>query len=127
MEETLTLGELIRQLKEVKPDVEVDFDFAGTYPTTLDSWRGRYAELALGFDGGHYNDKQSGAPQAKDLILELESAIGKTFEGWKGGDFLMKADTQVWVNNPGMYSRTRIVNVSHTEFSATINTANLED
>lgn len=47
----LTLGELIAKLEAVpdeKKDKTVQFDFEYAYPTTLTSWRGIYAELALG-------------------------------------------------------------------------------
>ena len=52
----LTLGELISKLEPIvknqKSDNEatVRYDFEYLFPTSIDSWRGSYAELALDFE-----------------------------------------------------------------------------
>jgi hypothetical protein len=116
----LNLGDLIDKLKAIAAskepdklkDCDVCFDFGSAVPTTLASWRGSYSELALGYrltgydatDGGHFNDAKLVA-----LITELESAIGKDFTGWKGGEFRMDRSTSVWVANPGNSDNTGII------------------
>ncbi len=108
----MQLGELIEKLKSFAPmyenyrdemeDVVVKFNFGYLRPSGIDSWRGIYAELAI----GHVDDKEE--TKLKDLIKELEDCIGKTFTGWKGGDFRMDENTEVHIDNPGECSNTDI-------------------
>lgn len=117
----LSLGELIKKLeaiKDEKKDTEdektVVYDFENSFPTRLDSWRGSYDELALGFDLYGYNTKQdpkSKQPKLSKLIEHLKSAVDKEYGGWKGGDFMMDENTPLWVNNPGNYTTTMIIDV----------------
>jgi hypothetical protein len=71
------------------------------YPTELMSWRGVYAELSFGFS---FEGKE---PTVKKIITELREAVGKTYEGYKGGDFVMGRSTPVWVANYGNSGDTR--------------------
>jgi hypothetical protein len=48
----MTIGDVLNSLKHAKPDIAVRFDFGGVSPTKIDSWRGVYAEPALGFSDG---------------------------------------------------------------------------
>lgn len=103
----LNLGQLIDALDAIPLRDEpqrVAFDFEYASPTTFDSWRGVYAELALGFD---FNTVK----RLPDMIAEAKAAVGKTFEGYKGGDFTMTRDTPVWVANYGKAGSTAIVGV----------------
>lgn len=92
----LSLGEIILKLEVIKnKKLPVIFDIKKYHPTGIDSWRGSYCELALGYDS-------KGKPMSLDKFLELlKNTIGKTFTGWKGGDFLMGKTTPVWVANEG--------------------------
>jgi hypothetical protein len=93
--EQLTLGELTMRLDAVADKAKpVRFDFGGYVPTDLDSWRGSYAELALGYGA---RDPQT----VENLIVECRGATNKTFEGYKGGDFRMSRHTPIWVANWG--------------------------
>jgi hypothetical protein len=116
----LTLGEIIKKLESIEfvygdenKDKSVDFDFASAIPTTLDSWRGSYNELALGFKlSGYDNDEEHFAEKkAKDLLIELKGAINKSYHGWKGGNYTMNEDTPVWVSNPGNCGNTGIIDI----------------
>lgn len=117
----LTLGELIAKIKACgltwgtpEEAKTVEYDFGTAIPTDLGSWRGSYVELALGYrlTGYDVNSNESGLQcKAEDLLKELESAIGKTFTGWKGGEFEMSENTPVWVDNDGNTSHTGIVDV----------------
>lgn len=116
----LTLGQIIEKLekcgltygKDNKPK-QVDYDFGTAIPTTLDSWRGSYSELALGYKLSGYdnNDEHFTQTTAETLLSELKSAIGKEFTGWKGGEFTMDEDTPVWVANSGNSGNTGIIDV----------------
>ena len=55
-----------------------------------------YPELAIGFDGAIHDRDESTAREditVAALLEILRGAVGKTFEGWKGGDFLMSEKT----------------------------------
>jgi hypothetical protein len=114
----LSLGELIQELEKVgiydsvgKPK-HVCFDFGSALPTTLDSWRGSYDELALGYTLSGYDGSASFEDSTAPVLLnELKSAIGKEYTGWKGGDYVMNEKTPLWVDNSGNANNTGIVGV----------------
>ncbi len=91
----ILLGELILKLEAVQDKQKpVVFDF-GSHPTDLGSWRGSYCELALGYTEGV-------CPPALGRILDnCKAAFGETFQGYKGGDYVMGKATPVWVANYG--------------------------
>jgi hypothetical protein len=106
----MSLGQLIDKLKEVrarnnKEDATVNFDFEYARPADFSSWRGVYAELALGFafDGDYTT--------LDDLIARAERAVGHTYDGYKGGEFTMTRDTPVWVANYGNSGSTAVTGV----------------
>lgn len=83
----MTLGELIEQLKEADPDWIIQDGFGSPH-----SDRGSYANLAF-------------APAENvtvgSMLKYAESAVGKIFTGWKGGDFKMGLYTEVYVGEWG--------------------------
>lgn len=94
----LILIELISELKTVKDKEKIlVFDDGKFIPDGIDSWRGVYAELAIGYAP----KKEAKAKTVNEWIKILTGCIGKVFEGWKGGDFQMGKVTQIWVANPG--------------------------
>lgn len=115
----LSLGELIAEiekcgvLKDNGEDKEVCYDFGTAIPTKLDSYRGSYDELALGYKlTGYDNDAEHLTEiKAKDLLNHLKEAIGKEYTGWKGGNYTMSKDTPVWVANSGNAGSTAIVGI----------------
>ena len=138
-EGTITLGGFIELLKEWVEQKEkeaggkkaalqyhVYFDFASAVPATLDSYRGYFYHLALGYEaGGEYTATK--LITVEELLKELKEAIGKTYSGWKGGDFKMNLKTPVWVDNPGHCSGTLILGLRSDTYSAIIHTCNEED
>lgn len=104
----LTMGELITLLKNCQNNEEIYFNFPGQFPTTFDSYRGYYDEIALGH--GHYEYPH---PITRDILIQrIEEAMGPVFTGWKGGEFVYDANTPVWVANPGQcegYAITRVI------------------
>lgn len=125
----LSLGELIAKLEAIAqtPDAKrsggeepwVRYDFGSAVPTTLDSWRGVYAELALGY-------QDDGLPELSKVIEELKSAVGKTFTGYKGGDFKMGRTTPVWVANYGDSGSTAIVDVVNRGYEVVFITKDMD-
>ena len=88
----LTLGRLIKVLEATNPDVNfgaVDPDGTPIYLNGFTSYRGYYADLAI---------KPSSTPtKVGTILLQAKAALGKTFKGYKGGDFEMGDDTPLWV------------------------------
>jgi len=104
---TMSLGELIYALRQHNPEAKVFFEFGGISPGDVDSWRGDYAQLALGWKADRDGDPRTVA----QLLENLTEAIGKEFEGYKGGIYMMRESTQVWVDRPGEYTSTALVRV----------------
>ena len=117
----LSLGKLIGALRaiEIAPGKhpKVYYDFGNFYPTTLDSWRGSYSEISLGF-----GNKPEGSPEIRELIKLLEEGIGNTYTGYKGGEFTMDAETPIWADDYGTSSETAIVGVIDDGYRAIIET-----
>lgn len=85
--DALTLGQVIDILKKAPQDKEVRHGFGGPH-----SYRGYYD--CLGFIPiGHV--------QVKEMLYIAKRVVGRTFTGWKGGDFTMTKDTKVYLANVG--------------------------
>ena len=116
----LMLGEMILKLEAVGDKTKPLFiDLMDKRPMGVDSWRGSYCELAIqtesmgGYNtdkvtfessyGNSYETKELGKenPTVQEWIEVLKEAIGKTFVGYKGGDFLMGKNTPVWLAEYG--------------------------
>jgi len=78
----MTLGELIEYLESIPPESVVQ-GISGAH-----SYRGYYSDLAFVGDGI--------AATAADALDVCREAMGKVFEGYKGGDFMMGGNTPIW-------------------------------
>lgn len=118
----LTLGQFLKGLTSINADSNshVVFDFEYAYPTRLRSWRGAYEEIAFGFTS------KDTAPILLDIIHEVRGSIGSIYEGYKGGLFMMKEDTPVWVSNYGHAGHTAIIGVFSNGYQVIIETAYCE-
>jgi hypothetical protein len=84
----LTLGQAIELAKAADPQMVVEFDRGGS-PAGPHSYRGYYSDLSFG---------QSGAPvTVAEFLSDLTKSLGRTFEGYKGGDYVMGDETPLWV------------------------------
>ena len=92
----MTLGELVDALEKRPKKQGVYFDLLWLVPTCLDSYRGYYEQLALGF-----RVDENPRLTVAELLKDCEAAIGERFQGWKGGEYMMDRDTPIWVANPG--------------------------
>jgi hypothetical protein len=115
----LTLGQLIDALEKRDQSEHVRFDFCGTFPGRIDSYRGYYEDLALGWLDYDY-EKQP--PTVAQLIESLKECVGRVFTGYKGGDYEMDRDTAMWVANYGRSDGTCITGVTG-EYGTIITTA----
>jgi len=107
----LTLGELILKLEPIVKnqkdgeEATVRYDFEYLFPTSIDSWRGSYDELALNFE------TQGEEMKVSEFLNMLKECIGKTFTGYKGGDFTMHKGTPIWVANHSHSGNTAVIDV----------------
>lgn len=102
-----TLGNLIDALSELNPNGKIQYAFGWMVPTDFHSARGDYSEIALGWKVGDY-----GEVKVADLLERAMSAVGSTYEGWKGGHYKMKRDTRLWVENYGDGGNMSIVQIT---------------
>lgn len=114
----MRLGAMIDMLKAMPQHENVFYDFGNIEPTTLDSYRGYYDQLALG-----YNDDGSREPiTVATLLADCEQAVGRTYSGYKGGDYTMDRATPVWVANYGRSNSTAIVGIREVSYGVVIDT-----
>ncbi len=77
----MTLGDLIAQLAELPPEAIVNLGRPRSY-------RGYYDQLAFA--------RMPGATAAQ-MLKEAEACVAATFEGYKGGDYVMDLETNCWL------------------------------
>ena len=112
----LTLSELILKLEPIVKnqkdgeEATVRYDFEYLFPTSIDSWRGSYNELALNFE------TQGEEMKVSEFLNMLKECIGKTFTGYKGGDFTMHKGTPIWVANYSHSGNTAVIDVVDNEY-----------
>jgi hypothetical protein len=88
----LTLGKAIALLEEIDPTTPMAEPIGD-----VESYRGYYSDLS--FDASSATAKTAG-----QVLADLRAALGSTFEGYKGGDFVMGSDTPLWVSAYGSAS-----------------------
>ena len=131
----ITAGELLDAIKHVGDDIPVRFDFCGLVipvrfdfcglvPTSARSYRGYYDHLAFGWCD---SDERDSLDTVGKLRSNVSDAMGRTFEGYKGGDFVMHRGTPLWVAEYGRSDSTAVCGVHVTEWCVTLRTAYCED
>jgi len=96
----LTLGGAIKAMEDLPPATVVRYDYSTAGPTHPHSYRGYYSDLA--FESGE-------GVTVEQFRKECQSALDTTFEGYKGGDFLMGADTPLWNSGYGTSNGGRAI------------------
>lgn len=130
----LTVGELIAKLepivskqneviKKYDHEASVSYDFEYLIPTEYDSWRGVYAELALGFKEPKYPESLG----VTEFLNMTKEVVGKEFTGYKGGEFTMGKTTPIWVANYGNSGRTGLVDILDEEYDIVLITKYFKD
>jgi len=89
---TQTLGDIIKTLRAEDPRKVCPLGFLHPH-----SYRGYYDELA--FEPAEH-------VSVAEMLRAAESALGATYEGWKGGSFTMDARTEVWLAEVGSVGET---------------------
>ncbi len=109
----MTLGGLIAALKLLPQGKPLIVDVGGSLGEP-DSYRGFYEQLAF--------DPVSEPRTVAEVLADAENARGKTYEGYKGGDFRMTGTTLIWVSAYGQSGGPRIVGVEDGDEVVTIRT-----
>lgn len=122
-----TLGDLISWLERCPPSAKVVFS-DGNIPTTVDSSRGSYDELALGhepaFTDSTTDEVATDNPTVLDLLATLRNAVGRSYIGYKGGEYKMYRSTPIFRDNWGEWTETYIVGGFYRGGVATIQVVN---
>jgi hypothetical protein len=83
----MNLGDLITRLEAADPDQTVRQGFNHPH-----SYRGDYMDLAF---------EPAANITVADMLAAARSALGATYQGWKGGDFTMSEHTWCWLSAEG--------------------------
>lgn len=118
----ITLGELIAKLEQQDGEADLAVQYHETLRevSDVDSYRGYYSDLAIEPGGDSYGSVAYGL----DLLRE---AVGKTFTGYKGGDYTMTSRTLVWVDHYGNYSGLGVTGVEVRDGLVVITSADCEN
>ena len=115
MAEQLTLGQFIEQLERATQSAQIVIDTYLCDPTTFNSYRGYYDEVALGFvqDGERVT--------VAHLLARAKEALDSTFEGYKGGEYTAFPWRKMWIANYSHLGR-RIVGIENDDILVVIKT-----
>lgn len=100
----MNLGQCIDALKKLDQSKAIYFDWAMQVPTTVCSYRGYFADLAVNFTDKNFI-------LTSNFLETLEKSNNQYFSGYKGGLFQMHNASRLWVANRGETSYTVIVEV----------------
>ena len=95
------LGDLISALEGIDPNYMVYIKPYNLRPTGFDSYRGYYEDLSLSYDCDH-------DCTVADLLKWAKNAEGKTYMGYKGGEFYMTNKTPIWISNYGQVTGMKL-------------------
>lgn len=121
-----SLGMLIDSVQEAVSRMDRDergcdvwLDFEHLFPTEFGSWRGSYEELALRFTSSDF-DYETNQMTAHEFLKLCKETVGKTFTGYKGGEYRMTRDTPVWIANRGNSGETALIGVDYDGYRLTL-------
>ena len=100
----ICLGDLLDRLRQADPEAPIYLDHPHSY-------RGYYTDLAL--------EPTARPIHVWELINQLSDVIDTELTGYKGGEFLMEADTPVWIAS---YGNTGLALIDFDPKSLTITT-----
>lgn len=98
----MTLGSLLKTLEEL-PDQTKKIKGIGQ----PHSYRGYYSDLA-------FEPTEDEVPVYALVELLSTNCMGRTFEGYKGGDFVMGERTPLWISGYGVKSGQRLMELDTT-------------
>jgi hypothetical protein len=125
----LDFGQILDKLRELAGrglgGKWIHFEWGCARPLGYDSFRGDYSQICLEYGGEHRHH------QTVDGLLKItEGLIGTELTGWKGGEYTVERDKDVYVCCSGNTSNTRVVDIVYDEdvaSSVIIKTSQIED
>jgi len=96
----LTLRKAIETLETLPPDQPVMFDWNNAYPREAMSYRGYYSDLAFTWS--------EEVRTVSGLLAICLKSLGRTYYGYKGGDYFMDDKTPLWAAAHGSTGRAII-------------------
>lgn len=100
----MNLQEFIDTLEHFPSDMPVIFH-PNDWPEEFCSWRGDYSQITLARLG-------SLSPNTVSWwIKHALRSIGSTFFGYKGGEFVMSATTEIWADDYGCTHGNKLIGV----------------
>ena len=120
----MRLAGLINALAELPPDLPV---YVGSEPAgQLGSYRGYYNQLTI-YRSIELTFQGPKPVTVAELLTDARNADGKTFTGYKGGDYAMGLSTPVWADDYGNADGLAIVELIQDSDRVTIITFNIND
>lgn len=120
----MNLGEFIAELKQAPPNLRVYIAPFNLIPLPLLSYRGYYEQLALGFA----TDEDARTLSTVGAVLQnAKAALNYSFNGYKGGTYLMTENTPVWLSNYGKASDMLLTKTTIESWGAVILTGSAVD
>jgi hypothetical protein len=117
----LDFGQILDKLREISRRGFgarfIHFDWGCAWPLGYDSYRGDYSQICLEYGGEHRHH------QTVDGLLAItEKLIGTELTGWKGGEYAVDRDKDVYVCCAGCTSDTRVMDIvcGDSEYSSVI-------
>ena len=106
-----TLGEVILLLQAQPKENLVKLDFTDDKVEAIDSYRGYYEDIALEYGPESRFSYRGPLTTVKELLDECERAVGKTFYGYKGDEYIMHRKTLVWVSRWGHCDQRMVTDI----------------
>jgi len=110
----MTLGALRDALARCHPDADLCVKpLRGLYYAGIASWRGIYAEPAIGYSTEGYADNECAVRRTVAYaIADIDATLaGRVHHGWKGGEFRYRRGETAHVDNPGQCGDAVVVDV----------------
>lgn len=101
----MSVGELIDALERKPADMKLRLDFDYFRPVNIDSYRGYYEDVAIGYD------REAPEMTVDEFRSHLKSKLGSQMTGYKGGEYIINEDTAVWASNYGDAASVAVVDV----------------
>ena len=114
----LTLSDAIAALAEIQDSLPVRFDWNNQHPYRAMSYRGYYSDLAF--------DWRSTETTVREFLDLCQLALGETYEGYKGGDFVMDDRTPLWASEYGEVSGRAIIAIGSIGDAVIIQTKEID-
>ncbi len=108
---SVTIGETLAFLKKCKQDKPLYLLGRGSASSHLRSWRGSYEHLSISPNVG-------GEITVGEFTKALGAMLGQTITGYKGGDYIVRADTELYADAWSEYTDHRII--GGTEYRASV-------